>query len=208
MDRDPNNTYGTTGGSSSGSGSSGANPGFQNTGADYDAGGMNAGSVGGTAASGGTTTGREYSEGGSEGSRDLGSRAREVRETAKERLGQARETASEKMGQARTKAHEMKHTFADKLDAGAEKLRSRTNRGDASYATADGSMSAITTNDSAASGVGEKVAGGMHSTAEWLRENDMDSMKRGVEEQVRTNPGRSLLIAAVAGYLIGKVLRR
>jgi vacuolar-type H+-ATPase subunit H len=204
MDRDPNNSFGTTG---SGSGSSGANPGFQNSGAGYDAGGMNAGSTGGNVGAGGTTTGREYADGGSEGSRDLGTRAREVRETAKERLGQARETASEKMGQARTKAHEMKHTFADKLDAGAEKLRSRTNRGDASYATADGSMSAITTNDSA-SGVGEKVADGMHSTAEWLRENDMDSMKRGVEEQVRTNPGRSLLIAAVAGYLIGKVLRR
>ena len=193
MDRDPNNTYGTTGGSSGGSGSSGANPGFQNTGADY--------------AAGGTTAGREFSEGLGEDSRDLGDRAREARQAAKERFGKVKETASEKMGEARTKAHEMKHTFADKLDAGAEKLRSRTNRGDASYATADGSMSAITTNDSA-SGVGEKVAGGMHSTAEWLRENDMDSMKRGVEEQVRTNPGRSLLIAAVAGYLIGKVLRR
>jgi vacuolar-type H+-ATPase subunit H len=207
MDRDPNNTYGTTGGSTGGSESSGANPGFQNTGTGYDAGGLNAGSTGGNLGAGGTTTGREYTDGSSEGSRDLGARAREARETAKERLGQARETASEKLGEARNKAHEMKHTFADKLDAGAERLRSRTNRGDASYATADGSMSAITTNDSA-SGVGEKVAGGMHSTADWLRQNDMESMKRGVEEQVRTNPGRSLLVAAVAGYLIGKVLRR
>jgi ElaB/YqjD/DUF883 family membrane-anchored ribosome-binding protein len=190
MDRDPNNTYGTTGGSSTGSGSTGANPGFQNTGAEYGAGGMNTGAAG--------TTDTERS-------RDMGDRAREARDTAKERLGQARETANEKLGQARNKAHELKHSFADKLDAGANRLRSRS--GDPAYATADGS-SALTMDESHRAGVGEKVAGGMHSTADWLRENDMDSMKRGVEEQVRTNPGRSLLLAAVAGYLIGKVLRR
>jgi hypothetical protein len=48
----------------------------------------------------------------------------------------------------------------------------------------------------------------MHSTADWLRNNDLDSMKNGVEQQVRSNPGRALLVAAVAGYLIGKVIRR
>jgi vacuolar-type H+-ATPase subunit H len=206
MDRDPNKTYGTTGGSTSGSGSTGADPGFENTGAGYGTGGINAGSTGGASfGASGSTTEQAYETDG-DTSRDLGDRSRDARETAKEKLGHAREVASEKLGQARTKAHELKHRFADTLDAGADRLRSRTTSGEPAYATEG--AAAIATNDSAQSRVGEKVAGGMHSTADWLRENDLDSMKRGVEEQVRTNPGRSLLIAAVAGYLIGKAFRR
>lgn len=205
MDRDPNNNYGTTGGASGGTGSTGANPGFENTGAGYGTGGMNTGSSG--ASFGGASTADQPLTADTDASRSMGDRARDARDTAREKLGQAREVASEKLDQARSKAHDLKHRFADTLDAGADRLRSNPAPGAPAYATADG-MSAITANDTATNRVGDKVAGGMHSTADWLRNNDLDSMKRGVEEQVRTNPGRSLLIAAVAGYLIGKALRR
>lgn len=197
MDRDPNNTYGTTGGSAGGSGES-ANPGFQNTGAGYGSGGMNTGSAGSASFGSAGTANQGY---------DTTESSRGARETAKEKLGQARNVASEKLGQARSKAHDLKNRFADQLDAGADRLRTRGTAGEPAYATGDG-MSAISAPASTQDRVGDKVAGGMHSTAEWLRQNDLDSMKRGVEEQVRTNPGRSLLIAAVAGYLIGKVIRR
>jgi ElaB/YqjD/DUF883 family membrane-anchored ribosome-binding protein len=203
MDRDPNNTYGTTGGSTSGSGSSGANPGFENTGAGY---GTGTGSTGG-ANFGSAGVAGEYTETGTDSTRDIGERGRDFKENAKERLGHAREAASERLGQVREKAHDLKNKFADSLDAGADKLRGRGTGDGPSYATAEG-MSAISTTEGTQSRVGDKVAGGMHNTAEWLRQNDLDSMKRGVEEQVRTNPGRSLLIAAVAGYLIGKALKR
>jgi ElaB/YqjD/DUF883 family membrane-anchored ribosome-binding protein len=33
-------------------------------------------------------------------------------------------------------------------------------------------------------------------------------MKHGIEQQVRDHPGRTLLIAAGLGYLIGKAFRR
>jgi hypothetical protein len=48
----------------------------------------------------------------------------------------------------------------------------------------------------------------MQSSAEWLRDADMEKLKQGVEKQVKEHPARSLLVALGAGYLIGKVLRR
>ena len=204
MDRNPNELYGTPGGSTGGAGS---NP--QNTGAGFGTGGT--GSTGGANfGRAETVAGREYSDTGTDQSTGTGlsDRARDARETAKEKLGQARDTASEKLGEAHRKAHDMKLNIADKLDAQAERLRARGTSGSPAYATADDGMSALSTTEPTATRVGDKVAGGMHSTAEWLRNNDLDSMKRNVEEQVRTNPGRSLLVAAVAGYLIGKAIRR
>lgn len=200
MDRNPNDLYGTPGSS----GSTGANP--QNTGAGFGTGGTGStrGSDYGSTPEFGrseTVAGREYSDSATDESQ-------RIRDRAREKLGNARETASEKLGEAHRKAHDMKLSLADKLDAQAERLRGRGTSGASGYATTDESMSALSTNESARNRVGDKVAGGMHSTADWLRNNDMDSMKRNVEEQVRTNPGRSLLVAAVAGYLIGKVIRR
>ena len=207
MDRNPNDNFGSTGGSS---GELGSTPGTGGTGTGYGAGQTGTGSTSGANfGQTGAATGTDYSDAGTTGTRDFGDKARDARETAKEKLGQARETASEKLGQARGKAHELKNTFADKLDSGADRLRGRTNQfgNGPTYATGEG-VSAISTTDSSTSRVGDKVAGGMHSTADWLRNNDLDSMKNGVEQQVRSNPGRALLVAAVAGYLIGKVIRR
>jgi hypothetical protein len=46
----------------------------------------------------------------------------------------------------------------------------------------------------------------MERTAEFLRgEGDL---RGAVEEQVRTNPGRTLLIALGLGYVLGKAIRR
>lgn len=206
MDRNPNDLYGTSGTP----GGAGANP--QNTGAGFGTGGTGStrGSDFGSQPEFGraeTIAGREYRDTGTDESQN-------IRDRARERLGHARETASEKLSDAHRRAHDMKMSFADKLDAQADRLRQRGTTGatgtsgTSGYATTDAGMSALSTNESARNRVGDKVAGGMHSTAEWLRNNDLDSMKRNVEEQVRTNPGRSLLVAAVAGYLIGKVMRR
>ena len=74
-------------------------------------------------------------------------------------------------------------------------------------ATGDGGSTAVATDDTLQR-AGDKVASGMQASAEWLRNNDLDSMKTSLEREVRTNPGRSLLVAAVAGYLLGKTFRR
>ena len=144
------------------------------------------------------------------GTSDVGSDFSRSTETP---LGLSRETLSDRFTTAKDKASdkagELKSTLADKLESGAGKLRQRSGGGTPSYPSfsADGSTATVSgTNDLAR--VGEQVAGGMEKGADWLRNNDLNSMRDSVEKEVKANPGRSLLFAAVAGYLLGKAFRR
>ena len=94
--------------------------------------------------------------------------------------------------------------LADGLQAGAEALRQRRPSTETSGA---GSAVAITSDPTIAA-VTDTLASGMQSSADWLRDADLDKLKNGVEKQVKEHPARSLLVALGAGYLIGKVLRR
>jgi hypothetical protein len=55
--------------------------------------------------------------------------------------------------------------------------------------------------------VAHGVAGRMDSVAEYLRANDVDSVRRGLERRVREKPLQSVLIAVAAGWLAGKIHR-
>lgn len=93
--------------------------------------------------------------------------------------------------------------LADGLQAGAEALRHRR---PSTETTAGGSVAIA--NDPTIAAVTDTLASGMQSSADWLRDADIDKLKEGVEKQVKEHPARSLLVALGAGYLIGKVLRR
>lgn len=134
---------------------------------------------------------------------DMAARAQSTADTAREKLNEAGDQARDKLDQVRERAGHLKSTLADKLDAGASKLRQR----DPASAAAD---RAGVENESARSNMRQvetRVASGMESTADWLRSADMDQFRSGVENQVRTNPGRTLLIALGLGYLLGRALR-
>jgi hypothetical protein len=109
----------------------------------------------------------------------------------------------EKIGE---RAGELKSSLADKLEQGAEKLRQRAHGGQYVGATAEGSVSVVE-NDKIAQ-VADKVAGGMQSTANWVRNADFESVKGDVERQVKEHPARSLIVAVGLGYLLGKAFRR
>ncbi len=94
--------------------------------------------------------------------------------------------------------------LADGLQAGAQALRQRTMSTEASI---PGSSVAVTSDPNIAA-VTDTLATGMESSAEWLRDADLDKLKQGVEKQVKEHPARTLLVALGAGYLIGKALRR
>jgi hypothetical protein len=102
------------------------------------------------------------------------------------------------------KASGLPAMLADGLQAGAEALRQR--RG-STEVSAPGSSVAITSDPSIAA-VTDTLASGMQSSADWLRDADLDKLKEGVEKQVKEHPARTLLVALGAGYLIGKALRR
>jgi hypothetical protein len=102
------------------------------------------------------------------------------------------------------KASTIPAMLADGLEAGAEALRQRR---PSPNATTPGTSVAVTS-DSSIDAVTDSLATGMQSSAEWLRDADIDKLKSGVEKQVKEHPARSLLVALGAGYLIGKILRR
>jgi hypothetical protein len=169
-----------------------------------------AGGLGGTAGSAGAyggsadlgATGTTGSSGTSGSSGTFGSESADLGGAESTGTGSA---GRNRLSQVKEKASDLKATLADKLEAGADRLRQRNTP---TLAAAGGDGSATAATDDTMAQVGDKVAGGMKASADWLRNNDLDSMKQSIETQVRTNPGRSLLIAAVAGYLLGKAFRR
>jgi hypothetical protein len=102
------------------------------------------------------------------------------------------------------KASGLPAMLADGLQAGAQALRQRT----ASTEVAVPGSSVAVASDPNIAAVTDTLASGMESSAEWLRDADLDKIKQGVEKQVKEHPARSLLVALGAGYLIGKALRR
>jgi len=93
--------------------------------------------------------------------------------------------------------------LADGLEAGAKALRQRQ-----STAVGTDGASVSVGNDSSIAAVTDTLATGMQSSAEWLRDADIEKLKSGVEQQVKEHPARTLLIALGAGYILGKALRR
>lgn len=135
------------------------------------------------------------------GDQKITDRARDIAGTAQDKLADVGSTVRDRTGQ-------MKDSLADALETGAEKLRQRAGGSDGmALAGATGSGSTALA-DSRLADVGGKVATGMDATAGWLRDADLDGLKSGLEKQVKEHPGRTLLIAAGVGYLLGKAFRK
>ncbi len=177
MERNADDMFGATGNPSSQSGAS-SSPG-----------------TGGTGMAGNTSP-----PGGLDHSTSASNTGSAVGQTSK--TEQAKATVQDKVGQVKDKARELQSTLADRLDAGAEKLRQRTQSGTLASATDTGTVSEAA--DSRMANVQDSVARGMNKSADWLRNGDL---KADVERQVRENPGRSLLIALGLGYVLGKAFR-
>jgi hypothetical protein len=167
------------------------------------AGGFGAPAGGGSAgmSAGGSTGDFGGGAGGAESGAGAGltERARTIAGGAQERLSDVGSTIRDRAGN-------VKNTLADALEAGAERLRAR---GGQQLTTPTGYGDRPVVGDGGrVAELGERVAGGLQTSADWLREADLDSLRQGVERQVRENPGRTLLIAVGLGYLLGKAFRR
>lgn len=91
-----------------------------------------------------------------------------------------------------SKGDTIKDTIADKLHAvaGVIQQQAEQNQGNA------------------AAGYAGQAAGWLDGAAEYVRELDPQRVKSDVQKQVRSNPGRSLLVAGAAGLFLGFLLRR
>ena len=114
------------------------------------------------------------------------------------------EKLSDTAGQVKDKVAVFGRNAADKVDE---------NRGAAATGL-DKAASALHDKAESLPG-GEKVtslahaaADRMTSTADYVREHDVDGMMKDVESLVKNNPGRSLLAAAIVGFLLGRTFSR
>ena len=57
-------------------------------------------------------------------------------------------------------------------------------------------------------GLGNRAAELLNRSADYVEDLDLERVKERVVSQVRRNPGRSLLIAGVAGLFLGALFRR
>jgi len=127
-----------------------------------------------------------------------------LKDRAKNALGSATERLADVGSTVREKAGSMKNKVANALESGAGRLRGSSS-GTLAGATTAGSTSLE--GDGRLAQVSDRVAGGMQATADWLRDADIEGLKTGIERQVKEHPGRTLLIAAGLGYLIGRAFR-
>jgi ElaB/YqjD/DUF883 family membrane-anchored ribosome-binding protein len=147
---------------------------------------------------------------GSAGSTDDTTQSSGVKDRARELAGSAQDRLADVGSSVRERAGHLKDSLADALETGADKLRAKgtgQSQGGA-LVGATGSASVAVENDGRVAQVSNRVAGGMDATADWLRQADLDGLRASVEQQVKEHPGRSLLIAAGVGYLVGKALRK
>lgn len=206
MERNPNDNLN----SQSGSSSTGAGPesGYESGSSSASTSGGYGGSAGlsNTGSQGYGAAGSDASTFGSTGS--FGGGTDTFADKAKDSLSDAKEKAKSGLAGAKDKATELKATLADKLEAGANKLRSQQTSTGAYAGATDAGSTGIAAENGQLGQLTDKLATGMQGTADFIRNADLDQMKSGIEKQVKENPGRSLLIAAGLGYLLGKAFRK
>ena len=97
----------------------------------------------------------------------------------------------------RERIHEGMRQLADQLQVAAEHLDELAEE---RLADAPGPLGR-------AGEVARGVAERLDSVAEYLRNNEVEDVRRGVQRQVREKPLQSILVAVAAGWLVGKILR-
>jgi hypothetical protein len=190
---------GATGGTGSGGSTGGSGSLGGSTGGGYGGSSYGGGTSGGGSTAGGSTGG--YGSGSGSTGGDSQSRVQQGREAVTDAVSNVRDKAGDLASSARDRASNLKSTIADKLEAGAERLRS--NRGGAQQFAGTGGATAGTSDQLGQ--IGGRAADALQSTAEFLRDGDL---KATIEQQVKEHPGRTLLIALGLGYVLGKAFRR
>jgi len=88
---------------------------------------------------------------------------------------------------------QIKTTAADKLQAAAQTLHQKADR--------SGQPAEV-------SALGHRAADWLERSADYLSEMEPQRLKTDIEDHVRRNPGRSLLIAGIVGLTLGGLLRK
>ena len=63
-------------------------------------------------------------------------------------------------------------------------------------------------NNTSTSKYGDQAASWLNQSADYIESLEPQQLKGDIQEQIRRNPGRSLLIAAAFGLVVGSLFRR
>ena len=118
--------------------------------------------------------------------------ATNITDTAKDLADRAGEKASGLRESAEQAINSRRQAAADGLSSAAEKLHARADN-----------LPGVERVSELAHGAANK----MGATAEFLRDHDTRTMVEGVQNYVRRNPGKSLAVAAVVGFLAARAMR-
>jgi ElaB/YqjD/DUF883 family membrane-anchored ribosome-binding protein len=114
----------------------------------------------------------------------------------KERAGQAADQAREKVGEAANTATHMvderRGQASEVMDTAADQIRERGETLPGGERTTE--MAAM-------------AADKVESTSAYIRDHDVQDMMSDLETLVRQHPTQSLIAAAAAGFLVGRMLR-
>ncbi|HEY6389953.1 MAG TPA: hypothetical protein VIX89_01675 [Bryobacteraceae bacterium] len=119
-------------------------------------------------------------------------------------LTSAGSTVGEKLSntaaQVKDKVSELGHAAKDKIDENRGAAASGLEKAATTLHEKAGSIPGGETVTNLAHGAAEKLS----STAEYVRTHDVNRMMSDVETLVKNNPGPSILVAAVIGFLVGR----
>jgi len=114
------------------------------------------------------------------------------------------EKVSDAAGQVKDKVSDLGRTAADKIDENRDAAAGRIERAaSALHEKADGLPGG-----KKVSSFAHATADKLSSTADYVREHDVNRMMADVVTVVKNNPGPSLLAAAVIGFLVGRAFTR
>jgi len=150
-------------------------------------------------------------EGGAAGALSgLRERAADVAGTARDKVadvaGTARDRVADVAGGARERVGGAAESARDRVGAVPGQLREGVAGGLESVANRISHLVDAEEGGRMA-GVAGGFAGGMESTARYVREGNVEELRRDFEGQVRRSPVQTLLAAALAGFVIGRILR-
>ena len=110
------------------------------------------------------------------------------------------EKLSDTATQVKDKVSDLGRTAADKIDENRDAAAGGLNKAAAALHEKAESLPGGEKVTSLAHATAEKLS----STADYVREHDVNRMMADVETLVKNNPGPSLLAAAVIGFLVGR----
>jgi ElaB/YqjD/DUF883 family membrane-anchored ribosome-binding protein len=117
----------------------------------------------------------------------------DIRLSERERSWDLENARRSEGGQSDSTFKQIKTTVADKLQSAAQTLHQKADR--------SGQSTEVTA-------FGHRAAGWLERSADYVNEMEPQRLRTDLENQVRRNPGRSLLIAGIVGLALGGLLRR